>query len=150
MSMANLVERAEGFDGSLRNRILADLAQSPAKGCVGQKLVVDERIRVWMIPLPAGGQKPLHNHVKDYLWLALKGRRARSCIISDESARWDELKILPGARKLTRGAAGAFKSRDLENAGGVRLHEGFRRRNCLDVFQMKGQTVVAEYAHENW
>ena len=64
---------------------------------------------------------PLHKHVEDYVWLALTGGRARSCIITDESARLDEFEPLPGASKLTRYAAGEFKIHDLENIGDTEL-----------------------------
>ena len=106
--MADLVERAYGFDRSLRDRVVSSLVRDPATGCVGLKLVVDdERIR--------------HKHVKDNLWLALTGGRARSFVITDESARLDEFEVLPGESKLTRYVAGEFMIQDQENLGNTEL-----------------------------
>jgi hypothetical protein len=122
MKIEDVLERAQGFDSPMRERVLSDLAVNPLNGCVGQKLVVDEtRLRVWTIHLPAGERLPLHTHVKSYVWVALTGGRARSCIITDEGARLDEFVLAAGASKFTEYGPGAFKMHDLENIGDTEL-----------------------------
>jgi hypothetical protein len=87
MSMADLVERAYGFDRSLRDRVVSSLVRDPATDCVGQKLVVDdERIR--------------HKHVSDYVWPAPRAGAHAPASSRMKVRAWTSLKFSQGKASL--------------------------------------------------
>jgi hypothetical protein len=110
-SATAVLQAPESWPADLRR----NFEQNQLSGCVGNVLVSEtDKVRVWSLRLPPGGQLPFHRHVLNYFWTAVSPGRARQYY---HDGRMEEPTYQAGDTKHLAFGAGEFMVHNLENIG---------------------------------
>ncbi len=116
---SNEIKSKFNLDPSWPVGLRSEFEKNINSGVVGSRLVSEsDRVRVWHILVKPGERLPVHHHVLDYFWIAVKGGRSRSHY---HDGRTSETEYRPGDTKHFHFPKGEFMMHDLENIGSTEL-----------------------------